>query len=70
MRYQEGKLENSSDFLEIRREGSLVTYAGGAGLQYPGENRSLASLEHGGADVGRMSLNALKTASFPTQNHL
>lgn len=70
MRYQEGKLENSSDLLEIHTEGSLETYAGGAGLQYPEENRSLVSLEHGGEKVGMTSLSALKTASFPTQNHL
>lgn len=70
-RYQEGKLENSSDLLEIHREGSFEKYAGRARLQYPKQNMSLVlSREHRGAEVGRMFLGALKPASFPTQNDL
>lgn len=70
-RYQEGKLENSSDLLEIHREGSFGKYAGRARLQYPKQNMSLVlSQEHRGAEVGRTFLGALKPASFPTQNDL
>lgn len=51
MRCQEGKLGNSSNLLEIHRDGSLETYTKGAGWKYPRENRGMVSVEHEGAEV-------------------
>jgi len=70
MRYQEDELENSSDLLEIHRERSHEAYAGAEELQQLKENRSLVSLDRGGAEVRWTLLNALKTTSFPTCNLL
>lgn len=69
MRYKEGKLGNSSHLMEIQRDGSLETCTGRVGQKYPKENRGTVSLAHGGVEVNRTLLCALKIASFPTQSH-
>lgn len=53
-RCQEGKLGNSSNLLEIYRDGSLETCTGRAGQK----NRGTVSVEHGGEEVNKTLLRA------------